>query len=129
MNISTLKKNGFTGCDVNLNVSLFEYGFIFKQFKRTTKNFKKNDYLWFGVVTNDDGIFEEFDWCCLSPHSFYPDFVWIEMNMIYLYTGLSKNEWDITPFEEKINTLMSYYGLENVFGSIYQTQKIGGYLG
>lgn len=101
--IKKLEKLGFVGCDVSLEVSLFEYGLAWKDlgeeilfiYKVSNNRFDRQ------TIANSIDITQEFDWVD------WDAFLLDSSNWIELSIG------------QKISNLVSYYGTEEIFGSSY----------
>jgi len=103
------------GSDANLETSLKEYGLAWHQ---------SGDELTFiyGVEVNESCEYIEFSECALNANDFQQDFDWIEESdwqSIYSFIGLNAKAFQELPFEQKIETLLLYFGTENVFGIDY----------
>lgn len=114
MNISRYKARGFVGIDADLITSLFDYGLIWKQYKRTHKGFLKGEYIFVFPVYNRDGVVVGIDWSSLLPRPLEDLFSWIDISDVAHYIGLTKDEFLSNPFHNQIYSLISYYGVENI---------------
>ena len=124
--LSNLEKEGFEGVDLSLEISLFEYGLIWR------KEETGNQYLmYFGVGVNSEGEYSTFNngWYPATVERALNDLHWVNWSKILKYTG-----WDVEEFERVLDTgvfppmmyfdLMRYYGSEEVFGTFYSTFTI-----
>ena len=113
--ISMLEKAGFMGCDVNLEISLFEYGLLW---------LKQQDTIQFiyAVACDTEGNAVMFDTCTLGIaecNTYVQDNSWVDKKGLLSYLGLTARQWNRVEPENKIESLRSYYGYENVFGTCY----------
>ena len=103
------------GGDANLETSLIEYGLAWHQ--------SGDEFTFiYAVEVNNGGECIAFDECTLNANNFAQDFDWIDekdWQSVYSYAGLNAKTFDALPFEQKIETLLSYFGSEDVFGSSY----------
>jgi hypothetical protein len=106
----------FQGVDRCLQISLFEYGFICA--------YNKPDHDFFIVYRNEHNTF---DVGYLSEHSLN-EIVngndWAndaDVKSFLSYCGTTKKEWLTSPIVNKISTLLSYWGSQNLLGSSYST--------
>lgn len=121
--IDELKKDGYQGCDVSLEISLFEYGLVWKD--------EGEDYKFiFGVNLgpNEYGEMEytEFDWGNVAKKADpLKEWDWIDdWDKVFLNTGLTKDDFLEIPLPHIVSDLISYYGSENILGSSYHTFTI-----
>jgi len=125
--ISTLENRGFQGSDANLATSLFEYGLIFKEYKRKTNNFNKGDILFYFGIGYDGEYFNVFDWGYINKNiDVIAEYDWVDFNAVASFVGITKNELLASSVTSIIIELVSYYGSENIFGSSYCSLTIGG---
>jgi len=121
MNISKYERSNFQGIDQSLEISLLEYGLIWKQYKRSTKNKgRKGEYLFIYPVYSTDHYGNEIiitDYGYIMPCNLRVEFDWIEWNSIYSYTGLSEIEFHDQDFGYQVFNLVQYYGTLEIFGS------------
>jgi len=122
--ISGLEKNRWQGVDVNLNISLFEYGIAWKEYQRKGKNFNSGDIVFFygigGDMVDGEYVYNEFDWAYFPKDTkFDEEFNWVEKAQLCEFMGLTTEEFDDASLVEKILVAYEYYGNENVFGTNY----------
>ena len=108
--LTTLETEGYEGIDVNLGISLFEYGFIWK--------LKDGVYTFiYGVSVDNEGNYNSFDFGTfdetLNPKK---EFYWANFENVEAETG---NNMENLPLYYVINDLVNFYGYECVFGSAY----------
>ena len=114
--MNTLTKyieEGYIGVDVSLDISLYEYGLIWKKTSPDEYQFiyaiehTGEEYCLF-----DYGYMSIKDWEELLQEN------WFDLKAVEEFNGL-----DLT-FPEDIQTALQYHGRENVFGSSYSGFKI-----
>ena len=113
--IKQLKDEGYTGQDSGLDYCLFDYGLAWKE--------DGNDFRFIYSTgrKNAEGA-ELFDWGCIAKDTdCAKEFNWIGDWQPMLSTlGLTTfEEWNGDDLPRKIADLVSYYGVENIFGSTY----------
>ena len=107
------------GVDVDLDISLHEYGFILR---KSTYNAYPDEY--FALFTTEHGFDtghyreSELDGIILGTE-------WADNKSIagfLQYVGIATaKEWVKLPIQHKVSDLLSYYGRENIFGTSYTT--------
>lgn len=108
----------YTGLDVDLETSLFEYGLIWK---------KEDDRYRFvyGVGADSECNYNLFDWGTMSKADYLELIAedWIDIKGVcgFLDTDLDGLKAD---FPYAIDGLIGYYGHENIFGSSYYPFEI-----
>ena len=101
---------GYEGQDVSLEISLFEYGLIWKEVKKGVYRFI------YGVDLNHDGYsYITFDWADLGTDPCI-EFSWVDWDDVYKYTGTTPESYKNLPFPQIVADLIGYYGCDNVFG-------------
>jgi hypothetical protein len=111
----------FNGTDASLEISLFEYGLIWKKVKKDYKFI-------YGIKVNDVGDYIWFD-CAYMPidTDIKEEFGWIDdWSGILSSVGMTEKEFMDMSLPQQICDLISYYGYENVFGSCYYGFEISG---
>lgn len=107
--LGRLEAQGFVGLDASLEESLFEYGLAWRDIGDE----------WLFVYAHPS-IENRFDRCAL-PKNTDPakEWDWVQWGEIYSFTGMSETDWKALPLPEQVSDLISYHGVENVFGSSY----------
>jgi len=111
-----LEKQGFEGIDINLSISLFEYGLIWKQFKyNTKKRGRRGEYLFlYGTKENDKGYYTDYDYAYIKPCDIKKEFDWVDFKAVNSFLGQDIMELD---FPYQIKALFDYYGRMEIFGA------------
>jgi hypothetical protein len=104
--IKELKKEGYIGPDASLRESLEEYHIAWKD---------DGDDLKFIYKTN----FDLYDWACFSKNlNIEKEFDWVDWDAFLSYVGEANIEnFKKIPLGIQIQSLMNYYGVDNIFGS------------
>lgn len=120
MNLKQLKKEGYQGNDTNMEISLFEYGLIWKE--------DGPDYRFiYGVAMGDnkdgDREYNLFDWSCIAQNTNpKTEWGWIDWNDTFRYCGMDILKLPNLP--QMVSELVSYFGHEEILGSSYYPFKI-----
>lgn len=125
---SELKNDDYSGFDTSFEISLFEYGYVFKRDENELK-------IWYNVGMsncsdeNEDHKITYFDHCRFALDlDLKREFSWIDENdwpQFLSYLGENDfDHWNKNPLECKIRDLISYYGYENVCGTAYYPIEI-----
>ena len=111
--IPLLELQEFSGPDAGLDYSLFEYGFAWRKLE--------NEILFvYGIRVNDSGEYIAFDRCTFAnAMDVRREFDWARFDDVCETTGMSHEDFDAMPLEQKIYTLFTHYGYESVFSSSY----------
>ena len=119
----TTKTRNLTGQDVDLETSLAEYGLAWQ------RNEDENEIrFYYGIELKLDPdynqeYFSGFDWAWLKLDvDIYSEYDWINSEdwfSLLITNGMTKEYFDSLPLEQKVATLLNYYGPENIFGSSY----------
>ena len=116
MYLSHFKKKGFEGSvDMDLAISLYEYGLLHRTYKNHTAfvhgvHFNSNTNEWI-EFENADMTEDEFIEL-IEPS-------WFELNNVLSFIGQTKNQWLKLPLHQRVSDCLDYYGYENIFGSSY----------
>lgn len=116
MTIEQLEKDGFSGLDVNLSISLADYGLAWK-----VENGEIRFIYGTGIGENDIGetIHNRFSWGWLEIGDFDREFNWIGKMEISRFIGLTMEEFSELDFLEKVIIAYQYYGGMEIFGESY----------
>jgi hypothetical protein len=104
-------ENQIEGLDVNLEISLKEYGLAWKENENGEFTFI------YGISYNGEE-YGRFSTCDLSES----DIDWIsedDMKGVLSFVGMSESDWKDAYWPMKVSDLVSYFGTENIFGSNY----------
>ena len=115
--IEKYENEGYQGNDASLEISLFEYGLIWKE--------EENEYLFiYGVHTNGEE-YSLFDWGCISKDIYIKkEFDWVDWKGVLSFVGENEEDYLKHSIPLIVSDLLSYYGYENVFGSAYSPFEI-----
>jgi hypothetical protein len=102
--ISGMEKYGFKGIDVSLEISLFEYDMVWAEEEKGE---------WFFVYRHPQKK-NEFDWGCLHEGELWS---WANMNEVYSCCGTTEEGWKAMDFPLRAYHMVSFYGVQNIFGS------------
>mgnify|MGYP000008572596 FL=1 len=111
--MKTIKKIQLEGVDVNLEISLLEYGMAW---------FKTENEITFIYST---GIDENCDCSnfCLSSFDLNTnvkdEFDFVDWQSFCSFAGIDESELDEMPIEQVIHSLVMHEGTENIFGTTY----------
>jgi hypothetical protein len=111
--LSSLKENGFKGVDASLEISLREYGIIWKETeKETIFVYQRDNY--------DEGKHSfSFHTAFFSYTDVEKEFNWVEWKKVLAFLGMTMEEFKDAERGQQVFDLELYYGLENVFGTDY----------
>ena len=113
--ITDLAKQGFTGVDVSLDISLREYGLAWKP-----DNEEKSEFCFIVGMSSEDGEYTRFFFSHLTKKD-YEEAFYFEPDRagdICAFTGQSLEELK-EGFPCRAYDVMVYYGYEEVFGNPY----------
>lgn len=116
MNTSRYEQRGFEGVDASLEISLKEYGLIWKEYKINTKNWKKGEHLFiFGTE-----FCEEKQEYAGTAYGYYikENLLregWIEWGRVSNYYGMTVDQFKELPLGLMMFDLVNYYGAENFY--------------
>ena len=110
----SLKK--FIGTDINLEISLFEYGLICTPYKKNNYQdeyfciYRQGENFGTGYIRESDLNSLMYGEDCMRNKDIFD---------LLDYVGSQLDEWFELPFIQKLSDLLSYYGSENIFGTDY----------
>jgi hypothetical protein len=139
MNLSSLEKRGFRGIDCNLDISLGDYGAVWKVYRRRTGNIARHETKFVYCIPSrgndtveysvgffnflDTHVFREFDWIEWDRvNSFVGYNVYDTIRMLDMQLANSEiSKYDYCDAISLIvaSDLLFYYGSENIFGTDY----------
>ena len=128
--MKTLKSlKNYCGIDANIEISLFEYGLLCRQYQRSIKkrSIKKNDiHVWYGIQTDTSGNYNLFEsaWITEKEINDFLNEDWFDKKAFLSYVGMNEKIWKACYYPTKIHDLLQYYGFENIFGSCYYPIEI-----
>ena len=104
------KHEDLAGTDINIDISLKEYGIAWIESESST--------LFYYGVDHNGSEFDRFDFCSIDNDTdIKSDFNWADFPSIQFCVGLSDAEWETLPLTSKIGDMLAYYGFENIFGA------------
>ena len=115
MNTGKYSRRGFEGSDVSLDISLNEYGLIWKRYQRGNKKrgIKAGDYLFIAKVRK-----AIFHFWINEKVNLEDEYDWVDWLQVADCCGTTKKQFLELPFPMIISDLVGYYGIEN-FTSLY----------
>jgi hypothetical protein len=116
MNISKYEKQGFVGVDVSLEISLLDYGLIWKEYKYNLKKrgVKKGEVLAIACLTSPEmtPTNEDLDWGYFTKEGLLSE-DWIEWKAVADSQGCTVEELKSRDTGNLLFDLIGYYGKEN----------------
>lgn len=131
VNISKLSAEYYEGMDASLRISLKEYGFAWRQFRRTTPPYKKGDYRFCVGRSIEQGTCS---WVLFSFHELPAitdwktewAFAYNDKEAFLSFLGMTEEEFSTSDLPRQVADLIQFYGVHNVFGSSDEGEPIGG---
>lgn len=121
LNINEYERRGFVGSDADLETSLFEYGLIWKEFKRAVPKYPcvKGEHLFIAYIGNDEGTEGQWTFGWLDPNRWdiETEFDWVDWTEFLDCQGQTMDEFKSMDFGMQVYSLTGYYGAENTIGS------------
>jgi hypothetical protein len=113
---------GFTGPDRDIEISLRDYGLLWKKVK-------KDEYLFvYGIAMNEKNDYVKFTYSFLTVKD-WRDMInetWFNARAVCAYAGYTVQEF-IADFPFTVQSAISFHGTENIFGTNYdEGYTIGG---
>ena len=107
--VKRLSEKAWQGIDACAEISLFEYDMVWKE--------KKDEFQFVHICSHRKGFtFGRFK----KELDFLKEFSWVDWKEFLSYVGAETFEdWNKQYLPFKIYELVSYYGIENIFGSDY----------
>jgi len=119
--IKEYEKRGFEGSDADLETSLFEYGLIWKQYKRAVPKYPcvKGEYLFIAYQGPEDGKNGRWISGWIDPNRIpiEEEFDWVDWTEFLKYCGQTMEEFKSMDFGQQVFGLTLYYGADNTIGS------------
>ena len=119
MNISKYVSRKFSGVDVNLEISLLEYGLIWKEYKRAVpkKGITRGEVLFIVGTGWDDAeqTYTGTDYAYITKAEVL-DETWINWTEVANYIGATTKELREQDCGQLVYDLIGYYGAEEVLG-------------
>jgi hypothetical protein len=120
--LSELQADGFTGTDVNIETSLYEYGLLCHKPLGA-----KNIQCWIGVEIDSNSNYCKFDFFTISEKDIEEiiNESWFNKKSFFSFIGITEKEWLVVAhYTSKISDLVTYYGYQNIFYPSYYPVKI-----
>lgn len=119
--IETIEKYelaGFTGSDVSLEISLFEYGLINRW------DDKNQEWIFIYGTKHDDenDCWVKFNW---SSAANIQEYNWANFQLIANWTGMTLSEWLKMKTPQQVTDLVGYYGAVDVFSDYDEGFEVG----
>jgi len=108
---------GYEGSDASLDISLYEYGLLWK-----LKDPEKKEYdIVYGVDTDTNGNYRKFASTTMSEKEFIDmtEYSWFDKKAFDSYRGTEE-----ISFPNDLQSAYMYYGSNNIFGGTSNTFKI-----
>lgn len=119
--ISEYEKRGFEGSDADLETSLFEYGLIWKQYKRAVKKYPcvKGECFFVAYVGPIDGKEGRWTTGWIDPNRIpiEEEFDWVDWDSFLSCNDQTMEEFKSMDFGMQVFLLTNYYGADNTIGS------------
>lgn len=115
--LAYLKGMGFSGPDADLATSLFEYGIAW-----LNDGFVYRFIYGIDIIGSGDNPtrWRVFGYCNFPVDTdIEKEWSWVKLGDVKNASGYSDEDWEGLPFEWKVYDLLSYYGLEDIFGAPY----------
>ena len=109
--IKLTELEGWTGPDMSLNESLFEYGFAWRKIDNNAY-----DYIYrVGSLTESEPLFDQ----SVLDNDFLDDLDWVDLAAVVEINGLTEKQWLDQDVPHQVYDLYSYYTHMDVFGENY----------
>ena len=110
--------NEYDGVDASLDIALYEYGLIWKEIN-------PGEYHFIYGVGHDGCEYNSFDWADMTDKDWNEllNESWVDIEGVESFSGQTKQDL-IDSFPYNVDTLLAYYGYENIFGSAYYPFEI-----
>lgn len=121
--ITDYEREGYEGTDASLDISLFEYGLIWA---KGLPGHEKDYHFIYGVRHDIGGeYYDRFDWGDVPIDcDVLKEWNWIDIDAVLSFVGMNREEWLALPLPMIVFDLISYYGVENIFGDLYSSFQI-----
>ena len=123
MGIKEYERRGFEGGDANLETSLYEYGLIWKKFKRAVPKYPcvKGEHLFIAVQRMDTGdgikLCMNSGWIDPARLPIEEEFDWVDWPDVLNFCDQTMEEFKSMDFGMQVFALTNYYGPDNTIGS------------
>jgi len=115
--LEALEKEEYKGCDVNLEIALYEYGLIWKE--------DEKDITFIYGVSYGDEEYTKFDWATIEKDvDPKKEWDWADWDAVRKFAGHEDERFFSNPLTCIVQDLLSYYSYEDVFGTAYYPFEI-----
>ena len=118
---SDLEKEGYEGQDNSLEISLYQYGLVWKEDGDDIKFI-------YGVELDEDfgeAVYKTFDWSNIGRNvDPFEEWSWADWDAVCRYTGMNTTYYKVAEIPLVVCDLVSYYGTEEIFGTSYYPFEI-----
>ena len=113
--VGKYERRGFQGSDVSLDISLNEYGLIWKRYQRNNKkkDIKAGDYLFIATWQDSSNTRILTHFWLNEKVNLEEEYNWVEWLEVADYCGQTKKEFLESHFPTIISDLVRYYGIQN----------------
>ena len=106
--------DSWEGCDVDTATSIFVYGLMFNP------NAKENECnIVYGIAVDNEGTYNRFTFSSVNWSELLAE-TWIDWSAVCSFAGCERSDFDNFSVLA-LSDLVSYYGIENVFGGCYDS--------
>ncbi len=106
--VELLEFQGWKGPDESIWISIDEYHFLYREVGDELLVIYRASH-----GHNYDRLSIKLDL------DLYKEYNWIHWDSVYSYLGLDKESFDSAPLWQKLYDLVSYHGVEEIFGTTY----------
>lgn len=107
--VALLEAQGFEGGDASLEISLADYGLVWRQLPN-------REWLF---VYRHPSIPGAFDRAPVRERDPRKEWDWVDWDSFLDHNGVEMADWIESTFPRQVADLVAYYGTENVFGTSY----------
>lgn len=110
----------YSGTDFSNEISLYEYGLLCK------KQDNNDIHCIIGAGVDKSGNYNKFCSSSITEEDIeiITNESWFDKESFLSFVGMTSSDWNNSGYINKIADMISYYGLENIFGSPYNYFEI-----
>jgi len=110
----------YSGIDFSNEISLYEYGLLCK------KQYNNDIHCIIGAGVDESGNYNKFCSSSITEEDIeiITNESWFNKELFLSFVGMTSSDWNNSGYINKISDMISYYGLENIFGSPYNYFEI-----